>query len=149
MNQKGFSNIVFIILVVILVGTAGYLVFNQGNSVPAPVPSPIPASGSKNNTVSLREQFTLKKGQVAKIADTGLEVGITAFYNSPCPAGVECFWSGVGIEFEYRFNGQVQKGINLVQAFGYQTTIVKTDYEIYANLVVENSRVRSLHQIPR
>ena len=86
--------------------------------------------------VSLEQQFTLKKGQVAKIVATGLEVEIKAFFNSPCPKGAQCFWSGVGIEFEYRLNGQKQKGINLVQVFGYQTTIVKTDYETYADIVV-------------
>ncbi len=135
MNQKGFANILLIVLVVILAGTVGYLAFNQKSSTstsipsptpspsptttPSPTPSPTPAPGPKNNTVSvsLGQQFTLKKGQVAKIADTGLEIEITAFYNSPCPAGVQCVWSGVGIGFEYRFNGQVQKGINLVQAF--------------------------------
>lgn len=142
MNQKGFANIVLIVLVVILVGTVGYLAFNQKSSTSTPTPLPTPVPGPKNNTVSisLGQQFTLKKAQVAKIADTGLGIEITAFYNSPCPAGVQCVWSGVGIGFEYRFNGQVQKGINLVQAFGYQTTIVKTDHETYANLVVEEMK---------
>ena len=96
----------------------------------------------KNNTVSvsLGQQFTLKKDQVAKIVDTSLEVEITAFYNSPCPTGVQCIWSGVGIGFEYRFNGQAQNGINLVQVFGYQTTIVGTNHETYANLIVEKMK---------
>ena len=82
--------------------------------------------------------FRSKQGQTAKITNTGLEIEITAFYNNPCK-GV-CVWSGVGIGFEYRFNGEIQKGINLVQAFGYQTTIVKTDHETYANLVVEKMK---------
>jgi len=132
MNQKGFANIVLVVLVIILAGVAGYFTFNQKSSSPVPTLSPI--------TVSLGQQFTLKKDWVAKIADTGLEVEITAFFNSPCPAKVQCVWSGVGIGFEYRFNGEVQKGIDLVQAFGYQTTIIKTDHEIYADLVVEKMK---------
>ena len=157
-NQKGFINIVLIVLIVMLAGTVGYLAFNQKSSVPSPAPSPTPGStstpistptssptpapGPKNDTVSvsLGQQFTLKKNRVAKIADTGLEVEIAAFYNSPCPAGVQCFWSGIGIGFEYHFNGQVQRGVDLVQAFGYQTTVVKTDFKTYADLVVEKMK---------
>jgi hypothetical protein len=152
-NQKGFTKIIIVLTVVVLVGAVGYLIFNkQKVSVPAPtatsqmpVPTPIPnnvsssTSEPKNDllTVSLGQQFTLKKNQFAKIVNTGLEIGIIEFYNSPCPKNVQCFWSGVGVGFEYRFNGEVQKGIDLVQAFGYQTNIVKTDYETYANLVFE------------
>ena len=159
-NQKGFANIALIIFLVILAGTVGFLALNQRSSIPTPTPSPTPSptpvqippptptpsSGSisvpENNTalVSLGQQFTLKKGQVAKIADTDLEVEITEFYNSPCPTGTQCFWAGVGIAFEYRFNGRVQKGIDLVRAFGYQTTVVGTDHETYANLVVEKMK---------
>ena len=125
MNQKRFANIVFVVLVVILAGTVG---------CSAPVP--------ENNTVSvsLGQHFTLKKWQVAKIANTGLEVEIVAFFNSPCPAGAQCFWSGVGVAIECRLNGQVQKGFDRVRAFGYQTTVVNTDHETYANLVVEKMK---------
>lgn len=89
---------------------------------------------NNNMTVLLGQPFTLGKDQIIKIANTGLEVKITDFYNSPC---VQCIWSGVGIGFEYHLNGLVQKGINLVQAFGYQTTVIKTDNKTYANLIVE------------
>ena len=134
-NQKGFANILLIILVVILSGMVGYLVLNQKFTAS----SPKSVSDLKNNTlsVSLGQKFTLKKEQVAKIANTGLEVEIKAFYNNPCPDGSECFWSGIGIEFEYRLNGQIEKGVDLVKAFGYQTTIVETDNETYADLFVE------------
>lgn len=141
-EQKRVANTVFIVLVVILAGTVGYLALNQNDTVATPVPSSIPAPAPKNNTVSvsLGQQFTLKKGQVAKIIDAGLEIEIIEFFNSPCPAEVQCVWSGVGIEFEYRFNGQAQKYINLVQVFGYQIAIVKTDHETYANLVIEKMK---------
>ena len=120
-----------LIIAVVLAGALGYVVLVKK---PAPTEQP----NNDRVLVSLRQQLTLKKGQVAKIANTGLEIEITAFFNSPCEG--QCFWSGVGVEFEYRFNGEVQKGINLVQAFGYQTTIVNTDHETYANLVVEKMK---------
>jgi len=156
MNQKGFVNIAVIIGVIVLIGVAGYFIANRQTPLPEPTPSPAPSPNptpsptpspnptpsptpapEKNKSVSvlLGQQFTLGKGQIAKVSNTGLEIEITAFFNNPCQ-GV-CVWSGVGIGFEYRFNGEVQKGINLVQAFGYQTTIVKTDHETYANLIVE------------
>lgn len=136
MSQKGLVKIILGIIIVILASTVGYLAITQGEIFPSSISGPKP----KNNTVSLGQQFTLKKGQTTKIANTDLEVGITEFYNSPCSKDVQCFWSGVGIGFEYHFNGEVQKGIDLVQAFGYQITTIKTDYETYANLIVEKMK---------
>jgi len=146
MNKKGFANIILIIIIIVFAGAVGYLVFNNQRapeSVPTPKSqTPVLTSTPDGDllTVPLGQQFTLKKNQFVKIANTGLEIGIIEFYNSPCPKGVQCFWSGVGIGFEYRFNGEVQNGIDLVQAFGYQTTIVKTDHETYANLVVKKTK---------
>src|SRR3989344_8273333 len=109
---------------------------------PAPTPTPEPPTPTTPEpektklTVSLGQQFTLRKNQVATVASTGLEIEIIQFYNSPCPSGSQCIWSGVGLGFEYRFNGEVKKGIDMAQVFGHQVTIVKTDHDTYANLVV-------------
>lgn len=161
MNQKGFVNIAIIIGIVVIAGIAGYFVLSQRTTtspIPTPTPTPpiststtpTPTTNSSSNTimVSLGKEFTLKKNQVAKIGSTGLEVKIAEFYNSPCPAGGQCFWSGVGIGFEYHFNGEVQKGINLVQAFGYQTKIVMTDHKTYATLSVEKMKVALSQCLP-
>ncbi len=156
MNQKGFANVILVIIIVIFAGAAGYLVFNNQKvriSIPiataqTPTSTPVtpapagdssstPEPNNYSSIVSLGQQFTLKKNQFIKTAGSGLEIGIIEFYNSPCPKDAQCFWSGIGIEFEYRFNGEVKKGMDLVRAFGYQTTIVKTDHETYANLVIE------------
>jgi len=133
MNQKRVVNIILVIIIIFFAGAVGYLVFNNQKAS-------APVTTNNSLTVSLGQQFGLKKNQFVKIANTGLEIGIIEFYNSPCPKDAQCFWSGVGIEFEYHFNGEVQKGIDLVQVFGYQTTIVKTDNETYANLVVEKMK---------
>jgi len=106
------------------------------NTVPT---STIPVPGDGVVLAALGQQFTLREGQIAKISSSGLEIKITRFYNSPCPADVQCIWSGVGIDLEYRLNGQIQKGIDLVQAFGYEITIVTTDHETYADLIVKNT----------
>jgi len=121
---------IFIIIVVILIiGVVGALIYQEI---------------SKNRdidtntlSVSLGEEFTLHEKQSAKIENEGLELKITEFYNSPCPERVECIWSGIGIGFEYSYNGEIERGINLVKVFGYKTTIIKTDYETYAILKIE------------
>jgi hypothetical protein len=104
-------------------------------------PKENPKSGlesEKNPFVfSLGQPFTLGKNQIATISDTGLEIEITGFVNSPCPKGAQCFWSGQGINFTYRMKGKIESGINLMQAFGYQAVLGETDYETYANLIVE------------
>ncbi|GEM_PF-2531957 len=144
MNKKGFTSLLVIILVIIIAGIAAYVAIDQRIHTPSPSPtlssisSPTPSQTPTDNmSVALGEKFTLKKNQSAKIGNTGLEITITEFYNSPCPPKAQCFWSGVGIDFEYHFNGEVKKGIDLVQAFGYQTKIVATDHTTYATLIVQ------------
>jgi hypothetical protein len=86
--------------------------------------------------VALGEEFEIRKGQRVGVTGTGFEVEILRFFNQPCPPNVKCVWSGIGIEFEYRKDGQSIRGINLVKAFGYKTTIIKSDYESYAILKI-------------
>lgn len=94
----------------------------------------IEASSKNQFSVRLEEEFQLIKGQWVKLTGTGLEAEILDFFNQPCPPNVMCPWSGMGIEFEYRYDGQSKRGINLVKAFGYQVTILKSDYKSYAIL---------------
>ena len=81
--------------------------------------------------VSLGEAFTLHENQSALINSEDFEIAILQFYNSPCPANVQCVWSGVGIKFGYKHKGKAEIGM-MVHAFGYQTTIIESDYETYA-----------------
>jgi len=92
------------------------------------------------SSVRLGDEFMLKENQGVRLKDTGFELKILRFFNSPCPPHVECVWSGVGIEFEYRYDGQVRRGINLAKAFGYKTIIVRSDYESYAVLRIERDQ---------
>ncbi len=92
------------------------------------------------SSIKLGDEFTLKEDQRARLEGTGFELKIVRFFNSPCPPDVECVWSGVGIAFEYRYDGQVKRGINLVKAFGYKTIIIRSDYESYAVLRIERDQ---------
>ncbi len=91
-------------------------------------------------SVQLGQEFEIKKGQTAGIAGTGLELNILRFFNQPCPPGAKCVWSGIGIEFEYRYDGQSKRGINLVRAFGYRTDVLRSDYESYAVLRITEEK---------
>lgn len=117
---------------------------NQAENDPLPqdrvIISPTDSLKPWNVTLhaSLGDSFTLGEGQVAGIGNTGLQVRIMQFYNDPCGGeGITCVWSGVGIAIDYRFNGEIQSGIDLVKAFGFQTTIIETDHETFATFVVE------------
>jgi len=91
-------------------------------------------------TIALGQEFTIGKDCFVKIKDTDLEVGITGFYNHPCPENVQCIWSGLSVELEYRVNREVKQYADLVQQYGYKTQMVKSDYETYATLKVETSK---------
>ncbi len=93
-----------------------------------------------HSSVRLGDEFTLNESQRVRLEGTGFELRIVRFFNSPCPPDAECVWSGVGIAFEYRYNGQVKRGINLVKAFGYRTIIIRSDYESYAVLRIERDQ---------
>lgn len=55
MNQKGFINIIIVIIgLIIIAGAVGYFIGNQTLS-PAPIPSPTPKPGPDGEQVSLRE----------------------------------------------------------------------------------------------
>ena len=88
-------------------------------------------------TVDLGADFVLHENQAAKIKGEGLEIKVTQFHNSPCPTGARCIWSGIGISFEYHYLDEIQSGINKLQAFGYQTTVIESDHETFVRLKVE------------
>ncbi len=96
----------------------------------------VEAESQKHFAVELGEEFRIAKGQTASIAGTDFQLEILAFFNQPCPPNVNCIWSGVGIEFEYRNDRLSRRGINVMEAFGYKITVIQTDYESFAILRV-------------
>jgi hypothetical protein len=103
-------------------------------------PMKSPGFSQDYSSVGLGDEFILRENQGLRLEGTGFELKIRRFFNTPCPPNVECTWSGIGIEFEYRYNGQVRRGINLVKAFGYKTTIIRSDYTSYAVLRIERDQ---------
>lgn len=95
--------------------------------------------GNNKTFFDLGQEFILHENESVSITNENLQIKILNFYNSPCPKGAQCIWSGVGVELEYSQNGQQVKGIDLKQAFGYETNIIWTDYETYAKLVVKKT----------
>ena len=84
----------------------------------------------------LNEDFILYENQSVLIENEDLVITINQFFNSPCPQGAQCIWSGIGIAFEYTFHGETQTGIDLVQAFGFRVNIINSDYNTFAELNV-------------
>jgi hypothetical protein len=161
-NRKdGFVRLPIVIVLLLVLGGAFYFVFKTEPEVHVPIsasasstplvsatPSVIVATSSEAVspstsdvvTIYLDKPFLLKKNQVAKLTGSDFELEINNFYNSPCPKGAQCIWSGIGVGFEYRNDGQIKKGVNLAQAFGYETTILETDYKTYARLSVSKMK---------
>lgn len=94
----------------------------------------VEARSQNHFLVELGEEFEIKKEQTVSVVGTNFQLEILAFFNQPCPPYVNCLWSGVGIEFEYRSDGLLRRGINVMEAFGYKITVIKTDYESFAIL---------------
>ena len=120
---------IFLILLFFNVPT---LFFQADNSLRAQETTP----ADETLLVSLNEVFVLHKNQAAIVKEEDLQITIRDFMYAPCPEGVVCIWSGLGIVFEYRHKNEIKKGVNLTNAFGYEIDILETDYQTYATLKV-------------
>ena len=131
MNQKGLVNIAIIIGIIVLVGIAGYFVLRQRITF-----SRIPT------TVLLGQEFTLKKGETAQVKGLSVFLKVTDFIYSPCPKSVQCFWSGLAVDYELTVDGKIYYG-----SWGgnppppeapYDVLVNKTNYKTYATFVINN-----------
>ncbi len=95
-------------------------------------------SGS-DQLIELGTEFTLGKNESAIVQNAGYKITVTNFFNSPCPEGAMCIWSGIGIAFKHTLKGEVKEGVNLTEAFGYKTSIIDTDYETFAKLKIQTT----------
>ena len=88
----------------------------------------------------LDEEFSLAKNQTAVLENTGFSVKLVEFYNSSCPAGFYCFWSGIGVLFEYKYEDQIETRIfdhlGETYVFGHKIQLIDTDYKKYARLKI-------------
>jgi len=157
MNQKGFINIAVIIGVIVVAGIAGYFLLNQRTPSPNPTPTPTsPASTSTTPTqipttetsssakmISLGEEFTLKKGETARIKNLNVFLKVKDFIYSPCPKGAQCFWSGLAVVYELTVDGKVYGSSfdNPPREAPYDVLVKKTDYKTYATFVINKPEV--------
>lgn len=93
-------------------------------------------TNSSNQLIELGAEFTLRKNESAIVQNVGYKITVTNFFNSPCPEGAQCLWSGVGVGLRHSLKGEIKEGVNLTEAFGYQTTIIETDHETFAKLKI-------------
>lgn len=152
MNRKGFVNIAVIIGIIIVAGIAGYFVLNQRTTIPNLSPTPIsseststtPAqtpteTNSNAKLVSLGEEFTLKKGETARVKGLNVFLKVKDFIYSPCPKGVMCIWSGLAVVYELTVDDKVYDGSfdnPPPHEAPYDVFVKKTDYKTYATFVI-------------
>src|SRR3989338_7942198 len=97
------------------------------------------ATLQKNLTVSLGDNFNLKKDQSANIQDGSNSIGILLrdFTYSPCPKGANCFWSGLAVWYNLSINGKDYGSYSWNTP--YNVNIIKTDYKTYAEFIISSA----------
>ncbi|MBU0569700.1 hypothetical protein KKB40_02870 [Patescibacteria group bacterium] len=136
MNKKGFVNVAIIVVIIVIVGIAGYFVLNKQSSSPIPTPTDL---GARAITVSLGEEFTLKKGGTARLGNLDVFLKVKDFIYSPCPKGSQCVWSGLAVVYELTVDRKVYDAPlgNLPPEAPYNVLVKNTDYKTYADFVIE------------
>ena len=81
-------------------------------------------------------ETSLRPGVLARVAGSDVLFRVTAFVDSPCPAGAWCFWSGQSVEAAWYRAGQARRAVDGGEAFGYRLQIVESDYKTYARVKV-------------
>lgn len=161
-HQKGFANIAFIIGILVIAGIAGYFVLSLQTTI-SPVPTPTPTStsttptqtpttesGSSTITVSLGEEFTLKKGETAQVNGLSAFLKVNDFIYSPCPKGLQCIWSGLDVIYDLTVDGKVYGSHRsdldnpphktLYEA-PYDVLVKGSDYKTYATFAINKPEV--------
>lgn len=109
----------------------------------APAQASTADSGSSTMIISLGEEFTLKKGETARVKGLNVFLKVIDFYYAPCPKNVKCVWSGLAVNYELTVDGKVY-----VSSLGhspyeapYDALVKKTDYKTYATFVINRPEV--------
>jgi len=122
----------------------GVVPFALALDVPSQTSTTEPSSNVK--IVSLGEEFTLKKGETARVEDLNVFLKVKDFIYSPCPKEVQCIWSGLAVVFELTVDGKVYGSLfdnsphNVpLHKSPYDVLVEKTDYKTYATFVINKS----------
>ena len=130
----------------------GYNLFSK--NIPTTLPSTTPTqkpttnSGSSTMTVSLAQEFTLKKGETAQVKGLNVFLKIKDFIYSPCPKGSQCIWSGLAVVYELTVDGKVYNASmgNLPPETPYNVLVKDTDYKTYATFVINTPQISCTSQ---
>jgi len=145
MNQKESLSITIVLGIVLVAGIVGYLVFDQRTTTsPVPTSTPTPAQTPTTNpdfstiTVSLGQEFTLKKGETARVKDSDVFLRVKDFIYSPCPRDSQCIWNGMAVIYEISVEGKIYNVStgSLPQEVPYDVFIKNTNYKTYATFVI-------------
>ena len=126
MKHKTFIIAAIISGILVAAGIAVYFVLNQQTLSP------------NQMTVSLDEEFTLTKGETARVDDLNVFLKVQDFIYSPCPQDAQCIWIGQAVVFDLTVDGKVYTaplGYLSLDA-PYTVKIKKTDYQTYATFVI-------------
>jgi hypothetical protein len=90
------------------------------------------AASPKTVTAELGHEFTLHKGERAKLKGTEAVVRLAGFINSPCPKGVRCIWGGQKAILEVAVAGAT---VPLQGAAApYLIEVLRSDYKTWAEM---------------
>jgi hypothetical protein len=100
MNQKGFANIILVVVIVVLVGVVGYFAFVKKSEpvVQQPTPTPTQTKTPASPTPTPTSQATNLKTY------TNTQYGFELKYPNDWPAPQELKNPGLGIRYEYAFS---------------------------------------------
>ena len=102
------------------------------------IPSRIPniPSTEMEKIVNLGEEFTLVKGESARVKGLNVSLKIKEFIYSPCPKGVQCVWSGLAVVYELNIDGK-----DYTNAYNtpYDVLILDTNFKTYAKFIIEKA----------
>jgi len=140
----------FTILILIISLIGAYLFYENSLTQYYPLPSlSLPAIGGKR-IVDFNKAFILRKGEIAFVRNTDVSLKITGFVYAPCPKGMQCVWSGLGVDYELTVNGQVYVHPGTAQNAPYYVWIKQSDYKTYAKFLIkkkdESGNLEQIHQ---
>lgn len=111
MNKKGFANTILIVLVVVLVGTLGYVYFSKKPTAPASIEQPTAAQ----NATTANQSIAIEKVDFLKYFAQKYESANPTKGGESCPIGSTELWqSGYakkGVEYGYITGNEVEDAV--------------------------------------
>lgn len=138
----------------VLIGAVVVVLIALGITLATTRNNPLPDTGkpSSNKIVYVGQSFHMTPGQTGTIADSyGATFQLTGFYYHPCPANVNCIWSGLDIFYTIEIpevtnaDGSIQQhaavytkdSLKIPDGIPFAVSVKDSDYKTYAELVLQ------------